>query len=75
MLHTPEALMCANELLRGSIAAQGPTKTQVDSRGSHPAARKYLPREDSVRIGDGLVLSILWSKDKSHLLDFEEDGR
>lgn len=71
---TPGAYTCAYDLLRGSSAAEGPTDVQSDGWISHPGARRYSLREDSVRIGHGLVLSILWWKDESQLLDLEEEG-
>lgn len=71
---TPGAYTCAYDLLRGSSADEGPTDVQADGWISHPGSRRYSLREDSVRIGDGLVLSILWWKDERQLLDIEEDG-
>lgn len=70
----PGAYTCAYDLLRGSPAAEGPTDVQADGWISHPNARRYTIREDSVPIGHGLVLSLLWWKDERQLLDLDEDS-
>jgi hypothetical protein len=69
----PGAYTCAYNLLRGSSLAEGPTDVQSDGWIVHPGARRYAVREDSLPIGHNLVLSLLWWKNESQLLDLGED--
>lgn len=50
----------------------GPTEVCADGWIDHPEARRYAVIEDSRRIGPDLVLSLVWWKDESELLDLEE---
>lgn len=70
----PGAYTVAYDLLRGSATNEGPTDVQADDWLTHPDSRRYLLREDSIRIGDYYVLSLLWWKDERQLLDLEEDS-
>lgn len=71
---TPGAYTCAYDLLRGGSVAEGPTQLQADGWIMHPDARRYSLCEDSIPIGHGLVLSLLWWKDESQLLDLDEES-
>lgn len=70
----PGAYTCAYDLLRGSTLAEGPTDVQADGWIDHPDARRYTLKEDSIPIGNDLVLSLLWWKDERQLLDLDEDS-
>jgi Zn-dependent peptidase ImmA (M78 family) len=69
----PGAYTVAYDLLRGTVTNEGPTDVQADGWITHPDSRRYLLREDSIRIGDHYVLSLLWWKVEQQLLDLEED--
>ncbi len=69
----PGAYTSAYDLLRGSKDIEGPVDVQADGWINHPMARQYTLREDSIRIGDNYVLSLLWWKDEHQLLDISED--
>ena len=69
----PGAYTVAYDLLRGTVTNEGLTDVQADVWITHPDSRRYLLREDSIRIGDHYVLSLLWWKDEQQLLDLEED--
>jgi hypothetical protein len=71
----PGAYTCAYNLLRGSSLAEGPTDVQADGWIMHPSARRYAVREDSIPISHNLVLSLLWWKNESQLLDLDEVDR
>ncbi len=70
----PGAYTVAYDLLRGTAINEGPIDVQSDGWITHPDSRRYLLREDSIRIGDYYVLSLLWWKDERQLLDLEEDS-
>jgi hypothetical protein len=70
---TPGAYTNAYDMLRGSIAPEGPVDVQADGWIDHPLSHRYRLREDSIRIGDHFVLSLLWWKDERQLLDASED--
>jgi hypothetical protein len=67
------AATVAFDLLENLAAlAPGPTEVCADGWIDHPEARRYEVVEDSRRIGSELVLSLIWWKDESELLDLEE---
>jgi Zn-dependent peptidase ImmA (M78 family) len=70
----PGAYTAAYDLLRGSAASEGSIEVQADGWIAHPESRRYLLREDSIRIGDLYVLSLLWWKDERQLLDLEGEN-
>lgn len=70
----PGAYTAAYDLLQGSAINEGPTDVQADGWITHPDSRRYLLREDSIKIGDYYVLSLLWWKDERQLLDLEADS-
>ena len=63
----------ANDLLRGGTSSEGPTDVQADGWITHPDSRNYTLCEDSIRLGDHWILSLLWWKNEKQLLDLEED--
>jgi hypothetical protein len=71
--NTPGAYTSAYDLLRGSTSPEGPVDVQADGWINHPLARRYTLREDSMKLGDRLVLSLLWWKDEHQLLDISDD--
>lgn len=50
--------------------ASGPTSVDADEWVSHANVEDYVVTEDSVRIGRGSVLSLVWWHDESSLLQF-----
>ena len=62
----------AHDVSKGNTAP-GPTDVPADAWFEHRDARRYAIREDSMRITGDLVLSLLWWKDESQLLDLEDD--
>jgi Zn-dependent peptidase ImmA (M78 family) len=71
---TPGAYTSAYDLLRGSGKVEGPVDVQADGWITHPLARGYTLREDSIKIGEHFVLSLLWWKDERQLLDIEDES-
>jgi Zn-dependent peptidase ImmA (M78 family) len=63
----------AYDILKGAATAPGPTDVSADAWFEHRDARRYAIREDSMRITGDLILSLLWWKDESQLLDLEDD--
>ena len=70
---TPGAYTSAYDLLRGSTQVEGATEVQADGWINHPDARRYSLVEDSIKIGDQFVLSLLWWKNERQLLDISEN--
>jgi Zn-dependent peptidase ImmA (M78 family) len=64
----------AHYLLCGSSANEGSIDVSADGWIMSPDSRRYTLREDSIRIGDYYVLSLLWWKDERQLIDIEEDN-
>lgn len=69
----PGAYTSAYDLLRGSSRIEGPTDIQADGWIEHPDAHRYKIREDSLPIFHNLILSLLWWKDESQLLDINAE--
>ena len=63
----------AYDVLNGKATSPGPADVSADAWFEHRDARRYANREDSIRITDDLVVTLLWWKDESQLLDLEED--
>lgn len=63
----------AYDVLKGTTSP-GPTDVAADAWFEHRDAGRYAIREDSMRIAGDLVLTLLWWKDESQLLDLEEEG-
>lgn len=59
----------AYSLLVSNEDSPGPTDVDADTWIDHPDAADYVVREDSRRIGDGCVLTLLWWKEESQILD------
>lgn len=60
----------AHELVEGGRTS-GPIDVEASNWIDHPDAERFPVSEDSVRSGD-FVLSLLWWKDESQLLELEE---
>lgn len=71
---TPGAYTSAYDLLRGSTSGEGSADVAADGWIDHRDARQYTVREDSIKIGFGFVLTLLWWKDERQLLDLDEDN-
>lgn len=71
---SPSAYTNAYDLLQGIKNHVEPEDTQASDWINHPRARYYSIHEDSVKINDNLVLSLLWWKDERQLLDLDEEN-
>lgn len=65
----PGAYTYAYDLLRGGRKEEGPVNVQADGWIDRYDARRYTVTEDSIKISDDLVLTLLWWRDESQLLD------
>lgn len=69
----PGSYTTAAELLSGRNPASGPVEVQASDWFTHPRSRYYSVVEDSIRIFEGTVLSLLWWKNEKQLIDLAED--
>jgi Zn-dependent peptidase ImmA (M78 family) len=69
----PGAYTNAVEVLSGRDPERNPAEVQASDWFTHPRSKNYSIIEDSVRIFDGTVLSLLWWKNEQQLLDLAED--
>jgi Zn-dependent peptidase ImmA (M78 family) len=63
----------AYDLLRGPSSIRCPVDVYADQWIDHPNSRRYGIIEDSMKLSGDLVLSLLWWRDESQLLDLELD--
>jgi len=63
----------AYDLLRTSVEAPGPVDVRADGWIDHAEAYRYRLREDSIRVQPNLVLTLLWWKDESQILDLDDE--
>ena len=63
----------AYDVLEGKTRSPGPEEVCADGWFGHHAAHRYAIWEDTVRITEEYVLSLLWWKDEQELLDLDED--
>jgi len=63
----------AFDLLHGKVSTSNPGNTQSSDWVTHRRSRYYSIHEDSIKVTEDLVLSLLWWKDERQLLDLEED--
>jgi hypothetical protein len=63
----------AAKLLAGSRDANGPEEVDADDWIDHPSSPDYTLIEDSVRVGTGAILTMLWWKDERQILDIARD--
>lgn len=61
----------AYELLRGNTLATSPSDVGAAEWVTHWDAERYWVREDSLLIRDGVVLTLLWWRDESQLIDLD----
>jgi hypothetical protein len=74
---TPGKGSVAAKLLAGGVHAGGPEEVDADEWIDHPNASNYTVIEDSVSVGSGAVLTMLWWKNERQVLDLsgdDEDG-
>lgn len=73
---SPGGYTDAHNLLHGKKSSSDASETQASDWITHPQSRHYSIHEDSVKIYDDLVLSLLWWKNEKQLLDLldEEDS-
>lgn len=53
------------------LASPGPVTVDAEEWVSHPGVEEYVVVEDSVRIGGGTVLSLIWWEDETSLVKLE----
>lgn len=70
---SPGTYTDAHDLLLGNSTSNQPVDVQSDDWFTHPRSRYYFIREHSLKIKDDLVLSLLWWKNESQLLDLSEE--
>lgn len=67
----------AYDLFEGKIVSKRPLEIYADSWIDHAGARSYSVVEDSIKVGQDQVLTLLWWKDERSLLGLaeQEEGR
>lgn len=65
----PGRATAAYDLVHGTATAEGPVDVYADGWFDIRNANHYEVREDSIRVSDRFVLSLLWWKDESQILD------
>lgn len=68
----PEEGSTAFSLLTNATEGKGPIDVRCDHWINHPRAEHYWIKEDSLRLKEGTVLSLLWWEDEKQLLDLDE---
>ena len=71
-LARPEEGSVAFSLLGNTSREQGQANVRCDHWIKHPTAERYWIKEDSRRLKDRSVLSLLWWEDEQQLLDLDE---
>lgn len=66
-------LTIAYDILHEGVSPRGPVDLGADGWFSHREAGQYAIREDSMRVTDDLVLTLLWWKDERQLLDLDAE--
>ena len=59
----------AQQMLTGKIRESAPRDISADEWIRHKESYRYLVREDSLRVTNEMVLTLLWWKDEKQLLD------
>lgn len=70
---TPGRYTDAYGILNGTISSPSPGEIEASDWITHPRSRHYSLYEDSVKVYDELVLTLLWWKNEKQLLDLDED--
>jgi len=63
----------AYDILTKNAPPPGPVDIGADGWISHRDAHQYAVREDSVRVTDDLVLTLIWWRDERQLLDLDDE--
>ncbi|HKF48017.1 MAG TPA: ImmA/IrrE family metallo-endopeptidase [Terracidiphilus sp.] len=63
----------AEALLRGDRPDVSPCEVRSDAWFTHRNAASHWVHEDSIRVSDGSVLSLLWWKDESQLIEIDAE--
>ncbi len=75
LLARPGTASIASQLLTAaSMPEPGPTVVDADEWIDKADAARYSLLEDSVRAGEGMVLTLLWWKDEAQILNAEGDN-
>lgn len=73
-LDVPGPDTLAYELLRGSeTASQSPQDVNAGGWIDHPDAARYRVREDSIKVSNGRVLTLLWWEDLRQIVDLQHE--
>lgn len=70
---TPGSYTIAYDLLKGKTVGTNHEEVQASDWVTHPRSHYYSIHEDSIKIMDDLVLSLLWWKKEKQLLDIAEE--
>ncbi len=68
----PGVYTVAYDLLRGGQGVEKPLEVSASGWIDQAGSERYVLVEDSIAIGDNMVLSLLWWKDEQQLLDLED---
>jgi len=71
-LARPAQMTLAFSLLKEGTRRTEPKDVRCDYWINHPRADRYWIKEDSFRLTEGSVLSLLWWEDEKQLLDLDE---
>jgi hypothetical protein len=71
-LARPKEGSLASSLLNKPNERKGPADVRSDNWINHPRADRYWIKEDSLKLTEGSVLSLLWWEDEQQLLDLDE---
>lgn len=63
----------AEALLRGDRSDMSPREVRSDAWFTHRNAGSYWVHEDSIPVSDGSVLSLLWWKDETQLIEIDNE--
>jgi hypothetical protein len=69
----PSRNTVAGELECGENPSIGPQNVQADGWLTHPDSEAYELVEDSVKFRDGSILSLLWWKNETQIIDLMDD--
>jgi Zn-dependent peptidase ImmA (M78 family) len=72
-LEQPGRDSIAFDLLRGGAKGVGPIEVYANQWIDHPESHRYGVLEDSVKLSDNLVLTLLWWKNEKQILDLGAD--
>lgn len=70
----PGAYTNAAELLAGQVPNANPVDVEASDWFTHPRSKNYVIFEDSLKVFDDTVLSLLWWRNEQQLLDLDSQA-